>query len=127
MLDPLGAPPHRRSADSRLSFSERQEEWKMADKSDEKRIDEALELLNEVASDKMQQLQDRITQKYRNLKSALGGLQHDAQGSYVQGKEEVKEIASRIDGGLRKNPWPYLGGTAVGFLLLGLFLGRSRK
>ena len=103
----------------------------MAEKSDVKRINEALELLNEVAKDKRAELRDLVNDKYDNLKSALGGvaeeLQHQARKTYEQGKEKVKDLASKSDESVHKNPWPYLGGTAIGFLVLGFFLGRSSK
>jgi ElaB/YqjD/DUF883 family membrane-anchored ribosome-binding protein len=103
----------------------------MAERFEDKRINEALELLNEVAKDKKAELQDMVSDKYSNLKSALGGvaekLQHQARESYVQGKEKVKELACEVDESVHKNPWPYLGGTALGFLILGYFLGRSKK
>ena len=98
---------------------------------DEKRIDEALELLNEVAKSKEDELKTIITKKYGNLKSALGGIaekiQHQAHDTYAQGKEKADEIASKVDGSVRGNPWPFLGGTAIGFLILGYLFGRSKK
>ncbi len=103
----------------------------MTEKSDAKRINEALELLNEVAKDKRAELQDLVNDKYDSLKSALGGvageLQRQARKTYEQGKEKVKDLASKSDESVHQNPWPYLGGTAIGFLVLGFFLGRSRK
>lgn len=103
----------------------------MAERFEDKRINEALELLNEVAKDKKAELQKMVTGKYSNLKSVLSGvaegLQHQARETYEQGKEKVKDLASEADESVHKNPWPYLGGTALGFLILGFFLGRSRK
>ena len=102
----------------------------MSEKFDDKRIDEALQLLNEVAKEKRAELLDMVAKKYGNLKSALGGtaekLQDQAQKTYAEGKEKVQELASTLDGNVHKNPWPYLGGTALGFLILGLIFGRSR-
>jgi ElaB/YqjD/DUF883 family membrane-anchored ribosome-binding protein len=98
---------------------------------DDKRINEALELLNEVASEKKADLQEMISERYEHLKSALGGvaekLHHEAQETYEQGREKMEEIASKVSGSVHKNPWPYLGGTALGFLILGFLFGRSRK
>jgi len=103
----------------------------MAEKFEDKRINEALELLNEVAKEKRAELQGMVSEKYSSLKAALGGvgekLEHEARESYAHGKEEVKELASRVEERVRQNPWPYLGGTALGFLLLGLFLARPKK
>jgi ElaB/YqjD/DUF883 family membrane-anchored ribosome-binding protein len=98
---------------------------------DDKRINEALELLNEVAREKKADLQEMVSEKYESLKSAFGGiaekLQNEARETYEQGKEKMEEIVSTVSGSVHKNPWPYLGGTALGFLILGFLFGRSRK
>ena len=107
----------------------------MAEKSEEKlgdkRISEALELLNEVAKEKAAELQGMVSEKYSSLRLALGGVgekwEREARATYAHGKQEAKELASRMEQSLRENPWPYLGGTALGFLLLGLFLARPKK
>jgi ElaB/YqjD/DUF883 family membrane-anchored ribosome-binding protein len=36
-----------------------------------------------------------------------------------------KEIAGTIDDQVHRNPWPYIGGAALGGLLLGFILGRK--
>jgi len=103
----------------------------MAVRFEDKRINEALELLNEVAKDKKAELQNMVTDKYSSLKSVLGevaeGMQHQARETYEHGKEKIKDLASKSDESVHKNPWQYLGGAAIGFLILGFFLGRSSK
>lgn len=103
----------------------------MAEEFEDKRINEALELLNEMAKDKKAELQGMVSEKYSNLKSALRGaaerLQHQQRETYAQGEENVRDLASKVDESVRKNPWPYLRRTALGFLILGYFLGRSRS
>jgi len=103
----------------------------MTGRFEDKRINEALELLNEVAKEKKSELQDMVSDKYTDLKSLLGGvaesLQHKAKETCDQGKEKVEELVSEVEKCVRKNPWPYLGGTALGFLILGYILGSSKK
>ena len=43
------------------------------------------------------------------------------------GIEKAREMASDVDQHVHRNPWPYIGGTAVVGLLLGYILGRNRK
>ena len=103
----------------------------MAKEYDDKKIDEALGLLDELAKDKKDELLGMVSEKYKHLKSAIGGaagrMQNEARQAFVQGEESVKEFASTIDADVHKNPWPYLGGTALGFLIIGIFLGRPKK
>ena len=41
------------------------------------------------------------------------------------GEEKVKEVAKVVDISVHENPWPYIGGVALGALLLGYILGRK--
>jgi len=43
------------------------------------------------------------------------------------GGERAKQIASEVDEKVKENPWPYIGGVAVGALLFGFILGASRN
>ena len=105
-------------------------------------IAEALRLLEEAAKQKKDELKSVMSDKYTHLKSVIV----DAEGSLAKslsaakthaievaahakevGVEKAKEIACDVDESVHRNPWPYIGGTAVVGLLLGYILGRNRQ
>ena len=98
---------------------------------EDKRIAEALELLNEAAKSKKAELGEMISHKFGDLKSLVGGIsekmQHDTADTYRLGKEKVEDLLSEVDKSVHKNPWPYIGGAAVVALFFGYLLGRSKK
>jgi ElaB/YqjD/DUF883 family membrane-anchored ribosome-binding protein len=94
------------------------------------RLDEALAHLNEAAKERREDIQKLLAEKYTDLRSALGGAAR-ASGDWF--KEEGREVADTaklaagtVDHSVRKHPWYYIGGAAVGALLLGFLLGRHR-
>jgi ElaB/YqjD/DUF883 family membrane-anchored ribosome-binding protein len=94
------------------------------------KLEEALALLNEAARDKREEVKKLITDKYTDLTSALSDAA-DASGQWLkkEGKlatDSTKEAASTVNESVHKHPWPYIGGAAVGTLILGLILGRRR-
>jgi hypothetical protein len=96
----------------------------MADMSEDERVREALDLLEELAKDRKAQLRFMISDGYSNLKSAIresgGSSANPARGG-------PGNFAAMVRENMRRNPWPYLRRTAVGFLIVGLLLGRRRK
>ncbi|MDZ4724158.1 MAG: hypothetical protein SGI97_09685 [candidate division Zixibacteria bacterium] len=103
----------------------------MTDRFDDKRINDALALLNEVARDKKAELQQTIGSKYSELKSLADTFSASAEEQLAAtlhaGKDKAKEIVADVDAKVRNNPWPFIGGAAVVSLLLGIMLGRSKK
>jgi ElaB/YqjD/DUF883 family membrane-anchored ribosome-binding protein len=98
---------------------------------EDKRITEALELLNAVAKDKKVELEQEITHKFGDFKSLIesvvGKVKHQTVDTYQHGKEKIEDVLSEVDKSVHKNPWPYIGGAAAVALLFGYLLGRSRK
>ncbi len=106
------------------------------------KISEALRLLEEAATQKKDELKSVMSDKYMHLKKAIveteGGLVKslsDAKKYAVETAthakdvsiDKVKEVAGDVDEHVHRNPWAYIGGTAVVGLLLGYILGRNRK
>lgn len=106
------------------------------------KISEALKLLEEAATQKKDELKNAMSDKYTHLKnviveteSSLVKSLSDARKHAVEaaahakdiGVDKAVEIAHDVDKNVHRNPWPYIGGTAVVSLLLGYILGRNRK
>ena len=103
-----------------------------------KKFEEALHLLNEAAKEKKEEIQNLLGDKYSHIKDAIqetaseklkefNRLKKTAQQAIEEGGEKFKEVATDIDEKVRENPWPYLGGVALGALLLGYILGSSKR
>jgi ElaB/YqjD/DUF883 family membrane-anchored ribosome-binding protein len=96
----------------------------------DKRINEALDLLNDVAKDKRHELSEMISTKYGNLKSMLESYGREYSETYRTSKERIKEgvrdKAKEMDESVHENPWSYIAGVAMVAVLLGFIFGRSR-
>lgn len=101
------------------------------DRFEDKRINEALELLNAVARDKKADLQAALENKYTDLSSVVGAftekMKNQATEKYEAGKQKVVDVATNLDKNVHQNPWAYIGGAAAVGLVFGFLLGRSRK
>jgi ElaB/YqjD/DUF883 family membrane-anchored ribosome-binding protein len=104
------------------------------------KITEALKLLESTAKEKKDELRNLVVDKYAHLKDtfidAEGSVKHHldsvrkkatdaAEHARDISEEKAREIARTVDENVHKNPWPYLGGVAVGALLLGFVLGKK--
>jgi ElaB/YqjD/DUF883 family membrane-anchored ribosome-binding protein len=93
-------------------------------------LNEALAHLNEAAKDRREDLQKLLAEKYTDLRAALGGAAHvSADWVKEQGREvgdTAKLAATTVDHSVRKHPWYYIGGAALGGLLIGLLIGHRR-
>jgi ElaB/YqjD/DUF883 family membrane-anchored ribosome-binding protein len=106
-------------------------EKKMSEKMEEKRIKEALDVLDEMAKNQKAELQALVASKYSNLTALFGGIVeeigHQAQATYKEGRDHLMDIVSSIDKKVRENPWPYIGAAALGCLFIGNMQGKSKK
>ena len=106
--------------------------------SDNKKIDEALNLLSEAAKEKKEEVQSLLNKKFTNIRDFvqetaekqgrnLNRIRRQAEDAIDDGSEKFKQATSEIDEKVHENPWLYIGGVAFGALLLGLVLGSSRR
>ncbi len=103
----------------------------MSEKSDDRKISEALDLLEDMAKSKKAELQAMVADRYTNLEELFSTFADDlgtqVKETFEEGKEKVVGFVSSVDKMVRRNPWPYIGGVALGVLILGAFQGRSKK
>ena len=102
------------------------------------KISEALELLNEAAKEKRDELKGMMANRYSHIREAMtSGAEHGKEvlkhaqditrEAIAEGSAKAKEIASDVDQRVRKDPWVYIAGTAAASLLLGYLIGSKRK
>jgi ElaB/YqjD/DUF883 family membrane-anchored ribosome-binding protein len=103
-----------------------------------RKIDEALQLLNEAAKEKKDELKRLLGERYGSIREALTEVAMNnrdvvdrvkrlAADTLEDGQERVREAATEIDREVRNNPWPYIGGAAAAALLVGYLMGSSRR
>ncbi len=101
------------------------------------KIEEALELLNEAAQGKKDEFFDLVGDKYAHLKeffetaansgeAIAGKTRKQIVRSLQQEEKKMKEAAADWDKKVHQEPWAFLGGVALGSLVLGLILGRRK-
>lgn len=106
------------------------------------KMSEALELLEEAARQKKDELKSVMSDKYTHLRNAVTETETSLVKSLTDagkhavkaavhardfGAEKAREIGRDVDNSVHGNPWPYIAGTAGVGLLLGYILGRNRK
>lgn len=98
---------------------------------EDKRIEEALDMLNTMARDHKAELQTAMENKYANLSSVVRGFTDEVKSRATEkvndAKHKVGEIATGVDKSVHKTPWAFIGGAAAVALSLGFLLGRSRR
>lgn len=118
------------------------EESRIAKKAKEHRgtwkIHEALQLLDEAAKEKKEELGQLLAEKYSQVRDVM----YEATESYKEvvletrhslnkvvsdGEERIKEVTTGIDKRVHDNPWLFLGMAAVGFFLSGYVIGGSMR
>ena len=102
------------------------------------KIVEALELLNEAAKDKKDELKGLFTDKYSHIKQMmvagteqgkrfLDTAEHLTQDTIIEGKEMIKRVVIEADKRAHKDPWPYITSAAALSLVFGYLMGSKNK
>ena len=103
-----------------------------------KKFQEALELLNDAAREKKEEIQGLLGDKYSDIRQIIESAAKKQKqtlkqarrvaGEWIEeGEETLRDVASEVDEQVRENPWQYIGGVAIGALLLGFILGSSSR
>ncbi len=99
-------------------------------KSSNVKITEALELLNEAAREKKDELKGLLNDRYSHIKQAMSTgteqIIEKAKQFAEEGKERITDVASEADKRVRKNPWPYIAGAAAASLIVGYLMGKRK-
>ncbi len=91
------------------------------------KINEALELLNNAARDKKEEILSLITNRYTDLKDAVETTKEKADEAIHAGQVRFKKATRDMNKKVSKDPWAFIGAAAGVALLLGFVLGKSSK
>ncbi len=78
---------------------------------------------NTYMKDKENDLQSSLKEGEDRIKNVVS----DIDKKVKQGQEQIQKVIADVDKKLHENPWPIVGGVAVGCVLLGFILGISRR
>jgi ElaB/YqjD/DUF883 family membrane-anchored ribosome-binding protein len=84
------------------------------------RLEEALELLNETARNKREELKELLDEKYANIRSLLGEMT-------TSNREIVRQMRDMASERVQRHPLAIVGGVAAGALAIGFLLGMTRS
>ena len=101
------------------------------------KIQDALELLNDAAQEKKEEVYEVIGDKYDSLRKLFESVVNNGQEVAVHAQKrinkefheeekKIRQAAAHWSKKIGQEPWKYLGGVAVGSLIFGLLLGRKK-
>ena len=69
---------------------------------------------------------DKLDTSLKQGEEYVKEFTQEAQEQIKQGREQLRKIVSEIDKKAHENPWPIVGGVAIGCVLIGFLLGSRR-
>lgn len=103
-----------------------------------KKFEEALQLLNEAAKEKKEELQKLLSEKYSDIREAIEEVAEEKMGDLKRVKktaektlqdqeEKIHDAIVDLENKVKKEPLKYVGGAALGALLIGFVMGSLRR
>jgi ElaB/YqjD/DUF883 family membrane-anchored ribosome-binding protein len=100
------------------------------------KIEEALQLLQEAAEEKKDEVKKLLSGKYASLRDAVVDIEgtlaekveeltRKADHVRVVAEKKARKIATEVDEKVHEDPWRVIGWTTVTALLVGYLLGRK--
>ncbi len=101
------------------------------------KIQEALALLNDAAFEKSHEISELLGTRYGRLKRMFGdkvangrktvdGAKNRIAKEWHREERKLKHAALSLNRKAHKDPWSFLGGFAMGSLLVGFILGKNK-
>ncbi|MBI4372281.1 MAG: hypothetical protein HY585_00970 [Candidatus Omnitrophica bacterium] len=101
------------------------------------KLEQALELLNEAAQEKKEELYDLIGGRYSHIKEVLNESAENGKTAIKHAKKtitktlhdqqkKVRDIADDFDEKVHDNPWAVLGGVALAAFMVGFSVGHRK-
>ncbi|MCF6158747.1 MAG: DUF883 domain-containing protein [wastewater metagenome] len=102
------------------------------------KINRALQLLDEAAREKKEELNHLISEKYSNVrefmnqtaetyKGVIDKTKHSIDEAMISGEERIKEMKAGLDQKFHENPWPFLIITSIICLASGFIIGGTKR